>query len=116
MTQSILIAASDPGVGLRLSSSIQELGWSVAGPFHSNAEALDWLDDERVDCAILDILLNDGSAFQLAATLYRAGIPFVFFADFDARRGTIRAEFPRTPGACREAHLLELLDALEGVA
>jgi DNA-binding response OmpR family regulator len=116
MTQSILIAASDPRVGLRLSSAIQGAGWSVAGPFHSNAAALDWLDHERVDYAILDILLNDGSAFQLAATLHRAGIPLVFFAGYDAHRQMIRAEFPDAPGACREARLLDLLGALECAA
>ncbi len=113
MAQSILIAASDPIVGSHLSASIRDLGWSVAGPFRRNAEALEWLDAEQVDCAMLTILLNDGSAFPLAATLHHAHIPLVFFADFDARRGTIRAEFPNTSGACQEAHLLDLLRALE---
>src|SRR4051812_20024439 len=111
MTPSILIAASEPQVGSSLSSSIRNLGWSVAGPFRRNADALDWLGDEQADCAILDIMLNDGSAFQLAAALYRAGTPLVFFSDFNPGQNTIRAEFPRKPGVCREAQLSELLSA-----
>jgi hypothetical protein len=62
---------------------------------------------------MLTILLDDGSAFPLAATLHRAYIPLVFFADFDASRGTVRAEVPNTSGACQEARLPDLLGALE---
>jgi DNA-binding NarL/FixJ family response regulator len=114
VTHSVLVAVNEPHVGLGVSSSIRALGRLVVGPFRSNADALDRLDAERVDGAILDTLLEDGSAFQLAAALHRGGIPFVFVADFDARRKTIRAEFPDSSGVCQEAPLLDLLSALKG--
>jgi hypothetical protein len=89
------------------------LGLGGRGSCRSNAQALDRLDAEAVDGAILDILLEDGSAFQLAAALHRAATPLVFFATFDPHRKLIRAEFPDRPGACREAQLVELLRAFE---
>ena len=75
MSHSILVAASEPRVGHGLVSSIHELGRAVAGPFTSNMEALDWLGIGRVDSAILDILLEDGSALQLADALHRTRVP-----------------------------------------
>jgi DNA-binding response OmpR family regulator len=111
MTHSILVATSKSDLGSCLSSSIQDLGWAVVGPCRSNAQALDCLDAEAVDAAILDILLEDGSAFQLAAALHRAATPLVFFASFDPHRKLIQAEFPNRPGACREAQLVDLLRA-----
>ena len=113
MPHSILVAASQPSIGHGLVSSIRALGRAVAGPFPSNTEALDWLGLGRVDGAILDILLEDGSALQLADALHRDGIPYVFFAHFDAQRQAIRSEFPGRLGACQEGHLRELLTALE---
>jgi DNA-binding NarL/FixJ family response regulator len=113
MPHSILVAASEPSIGHGIVSSIRDLGRALAGPFSSNTEALDWLGVGWVDGAILDILLEDGSALQLADALHRDRIPYVFFADFDARRRAIRSEFPGRLGACQEAYLLELLTALE---
>ena len=113
MPHSILVAASEPSVGHGLVSSIRDLGRAVAGPFCSNTEALDWLGTGRVDGAILDILLEDGSALQLADALHRDSIPYVFFAHFDAQRQAIRSEFPGRLGTYQEAHLRELLSALE---
>jgi hypothetical protein len=101
MTQSFLVAARQPTLGSCLSASIRELGRSVAGPFRRNAEA--------VDDTILDILLEDGSAFQLAAALYRDGIPVVFFAGFDPHRQIIRAEFPNRPGPCQGCALYSVI-------
>jgi hypothetical protein len=101
MTQSFLVAARQPTLGSCLSASIRELGRSVAGPFRRNAEA--------VDGTILDILLEDGSAFQLAAALYRDGIPVVFFAGFDPHRQIIRAEFPNRPGPCQGCALYSVI-------
>jgi DNA-binding NarL/FixJ family response regulator len=109
MTQSFLVAARQPTLGSCLSASIRELGRSVAGPFRRNAEALNWLDAEAVDGTILDILLEDGSAFQLAAALYRDGIPVVFFAGFDPHRQIIRAEFPNRPGPCQGCALYSVI-------
>ena len=85
MPHSILITASEPSVDHGLVSSIRDLGQAVAGPFSSNTEALHWLRIGRVDGAILDILLEDGSALQLADALHRLGTPRVFFAHFDAQ-------------------------------
>src|SRR3712207_176185 len=116
MPHSILVAASQPSVGNGLVSSIRDLGRAVAGPFRSNTEALDWLGVGRVHSAILDILLEDGSALQLVDALHRDGIPYVFFAHFDAQRNVIRSEFPGRLGVCREAHLGELLAALKEAA
>jgi DNA-binding response OmpR family regulator len=80
-------------IGMSVEAYLEELGYEVVGPVPSSAAALQWLEANTPDFAILDYALEDGSCTQLAATLKQRGVPFVIYSghspdlntDFDVR-------------------------------
>jgi hypothetical protein len=110
--RTVLIAACDERTAGSLSSEFGALGCIIAGPFTSNAAAVQWLaTEERPDIAVVDALMTDGAALRLAMQLQRKGIRFVFFAAYDPVKRTIRAELPDCPGWCQDTSVRELLQA-----
>lgn len=67
-------------IGMSLEASLEEAGFSVAGPFMSNAQALEWLETGAPDIAMLDIMIKDGTSLQVARELKRRGIPFAVYS------------------------------------
>ncbi len=59
-------------------------GASVIGPFGDSVTALRCIASREPSCAILDIRLNDGVRFGVAAALKDKGIPFVFVTGLEA--------------------------------
>jgi DNA-binding NarL/FixJ family response regulator len=109
--QTVLIATGDKQTGEELCSEFGALGCTIAGPFTSNAQAVEWLATGRPDVAVVDALMTDGAALRLAMQLQQKGIQFVFFAAYDPAKRTIRAELPDSPGKCRDTSIRELLRA-----
>ena len=91
------------------------MGCLPAGPFASNAEAIDWLSDNPADIALIDVRLEDGSSLSLARVLESEHVPLVFYGAYAPADGKIHAEVPGQPGTYRESTLPELLDAFERV-
>lgn len=97
--RSILVASRDQVTCGRLAAELGGLGCFVVGPFTTNEAALGWLDGTNLaDMALLDVELADGSSLALARKLQGEGMPLVFFAGFDPRRRTLRAEEQGRPG------------------
>jgi DNA-binding LytR/AlgR family response regulator len=68
--------------GLR--RTVLDLGGVVAGPFSSARSALEYLDAQSVDFALLDIELGDGpDGYGVAEALERCGTPFIFATGYD---------------------------------
>ncbi|SCY48036.1 response regulator [Microvirga guangxiensis] len=67
-------------IGMSLEASLEEVGFAVEGPFMSCAQALDWLENDAPDIALLDIMLKDGTSLEIARTLKNRGIPFVVYS------------------------------------
>jgi DNA-binding response OmpR family regulator len=57
-------------IGMSLEASLEDAGFSVEGPFMSNAQAL----------ALLDIMIKDGTSVEIARVLKSRGIPFVIYS------------------------------------
>jgi CheY-like chemotaxis protein len=62
---------------------LEAAGATVVGPVGAVAAALDLLDTENVDAAILDIHLGEELVFPVADELERRDIPFVFATGYD---------------------------------
>jgi CheY-like chemotaxis protein len=75
--RSILIVEDEPLIAMMLEDFILSLGHAVRGPCESVAEALNALDGEPFDLAILDVNLKGESVWPVAAQLRDRGIPFV---------------------------------------
>jgi len=67
-----------------LSADLQESGFDVLGPFATVAAAMDAVQSESFDCAILDINLRGELVYPLAEELARQGIPFLFLSGYEA--------------------------------
>lgn len=61
---------------------LRELGCEVVGPVARLDEAIRLAESEPLDGAIVDVELQDGSAFPVADRLLERGVPFVFATGF----------------------------------
>lgn len=66
-------------IGMSLEASLEEAGFAVEGPFMSKEQALEWLESDAPDIALLDIMIRDGTSIEIARTLKSRGIPFAVY-------------------------------------
>jgi two-component system, response regulator PdtaR len=77
MAKSVLVVEDDFLLGMDLEATLSAAGWRVIGPAASVASALQLLESEPPDAAVLDTVLQDGLATPIAAALVSNRIPFV---------------------------------------
>lgn len=68
-----------------LEAALSSAGAEIVGPISEVSEALEQVDKNDFDVAIIDINLGGESAFTVADQLQRQSIPFVFATGYDAR-------------------------------
>jgi DNA-binding NarL/FixJ family response regulator len=73
----ILILEDDVLLAIDVAETIQEMGAEVIGPAHRVESAMDLLDAQRPDAALLDVNIIGSTSAQVANRLVREGIPFV---------------------------------------
>jgi DNA-binding NtrC family response regulator len=74
-------------IGMSLEASLEEAGFSVEGPFMSNAQALSWLESDVPDIALLDVMIKDGTSIEIARALKMRGIPFAIYSGLPPKKG-----------------------------
>jgi|GEM_PF-515595 len=75
----ILVAEDDSLLAADLEEAIRRCGHACVGPAGGLSEVLRLMENDRVDAAILDVLLRHGEKIYPAADLLAArGIPFAF--------------------------------------
>ena len=67
-------------IAMKLEDDFEAAGFKVAGAFATCRSALDWLESETPDAAVLDTTVRDGTCKDLAVELNRRGIPFVVYS------------------------------------
>ncbi len=78
----ILIVEDEALIALDLESALLGVGCLVFGPMAGLAEALQRIDEEPFDAALLDVNLSGELIFPLAELLAQRGIPFVFLTGY----------------------------------
>ncbi len=81
-TASILIVEDEIFVSDLIADILMDSGLKVAGPFRSNHECLNFLEQERPDAAILDFNIADGDSGPIAQRLIELHIPFIVTSAF----------------------------------
>lgn len=73
----VLLVDDDPMIldGLRARSEWRTMGFEVAACAEDGREALDWLEHNRADLVVTDIVMCDMSGLELARTLWERGYP-----------------------------------------
>lgn len=67
-------------IGMSLEAFLEDAGFEVAGVFMSNAQAMQWLESDAPDVAILDIMIRDGTSLEIARALKARGVPFAIYS------------------------------------
>lgn len=74
----ILIVEDEPFIALTLEDMLDELGFALAGTVSQISEALEMIERQPVDCALLDVNLGSEKIDPVADLLASRGCPFIF--------------------------------------
>lgn len=74
----ILIVEDDVLIAMDLALIVEEAGGAVIGPFHTVDAALEGLNSDRLDLAILDFNLGPSTSERIAARLAEMDVPTAF--------------------------------------
>jgi two-component SAPR family response regulator len=78
----ILIVEDEFLLAMELELLLRQRGCLVLGPVSSVSHALDLLDEEPPDVALLDVNLKGERATPIAAALMARGVPFVLITGY----------------------------------
>jgi DNA-binding response OmpR family regulator len=110
----ILVVEDEYLIATELKRWLQEAGVEVLGPVPSVEQALDLIEDERLDAAVLDINLGDGdTSFPIADRLEVLKVPYLFATgEVRTARASGYNASPRLEKPCSRADLLRILGDL----
>ena len=91
----ILIAEDSYLLASILADCIVLYGGTVVGPVQSQSSALALCKDGAVDCAVLDVKLDDGPCYPLIASLTQQGVPVLLTTGY--KQAHIPALFQALP-------------------
>ena len=94
-------------------SMLVDLGHEVIGPVGWLNQAVKAAEREDVDFALLDVTINGGKAFPLAAVLAARGMPFIFTTGYGGAR--LAAPFEDSPVLQKPYRIEDLRAAIEAV-
>jgi CheY-like chemotaxis protein len=74
----ILVVEDEAVIAFAIEDMLLDLGCEVVGPAFRVEEAQQFVRDQAMDAAILDVNLNDERSYAVAEELKRRCIPFLF--------------------------------------
>jgi hypothetical protein len=80
----VLLVEDDVLIGAAMAADVREIGFDPVGPIRSVAEALQVVEVDGIDLAIVDVRLASGNSADLAAVLKARGIPFAWVTGYSA--------------------------------
>lgn len=80
----ILVVEDDATAADLISVKLEEQGATVVGPLNSVGSALQILDTDRIDFALVDMVLRDRPADPLFQALDERGIPHIVVTGYSA--------------------------------
>lgn len=97
-------------IAMSLEAYFEDVGYAVH-ILTSIAQAHAWLKNNTPEVAILDFMLRDGPATQLASELHSRGVPFIVYSGY-ARHLGVPAQLQDVPWLEKPTHREDLLNAL----
>jgi CheY-like chemotaxis protein len=91
----VMIVEDEALVAMALREALDELGFSVLGPFNRISEAMIALRNNHIDAAVLDVNLGGELIYPLADVLAADHVPFVFITGYGAEE--IEPRYARVP-------------------
>jgi DNA-binding response OmpR family regulator len=109
----ILLVEDDELIGSFLAEVLGEWGFHCAGPVSDIFSALYKAETERIDAALLDVILLDQHDYEVMEALEARGIPFGFLSAMP--RGALPLKWSGHPfleKPCGESAILKMLQFL----
>ena len=109
----VLVVEDEFLVAMLIEEMLESAGCVVIGPFPRVPEALDAVDRDPCDAAVLDVNLGGERIDPVAAALSRRNVPFVFVSGY----GTIGlpGDYSDRPRICKPFKLAELLGTVSSL-
>jgi CheY-like chemotaxis protein len=109
----VLVVEDEYLVAVLIEEMLESAGCIVTGPVARLPEALDAVDHEDYDAAVLDVNLAGERVDPVAQALSRRKVPFVFVTGYGS--GVLSEEFAERPRLCKPFRMAELLSALSDI-
>ena len=107
----ILVVEDEWMIADHLSMMLKDIGCLFVGPVATIADALVKIDEEQIDCALLDANLNGDSSAPIAGALASKSVPFVMvtgYGGLELPTAEMNAA-PRLGKPFMESELIEIL-------
>jgi len=106
----VLVVEDEYLVAMLIKDILEGAGCVVMGPVPRLSEALDAVDHDTCDAAILDVNLAGERIDPVARALSRRNVPFVFVTGYGP--GGLPREFTQRPRVCKPFRMDDLLGTL----
>lgn len=91
----VLVVEDEAFLAFEMVENLEALGAVPLGPIASVEEGLRFIETaDRIDAALLNVMLRRQEAFPVADELRKRGVPFVFVTGSDK---AVKARFPGVP-------------------
>ena len=108
----VLVVEDEFIIALDLSETVKDLGFDLEGPFEGNEDAIEAIEVDMPDLAILDVFTADGEVYPLADRLSEAGVPIVFHSGH-VTPAEVMARYPDAQACAKPCPPDQLIDALQ---
>jgi len=109
----VLVVEDEFLVATLIEDMLKSAGCVVSGPIPRVADALDAVDHETYDAAVLDVNLAGDRIDPVADALSRRNVPFMFVTGYSA--GAVPVGFAKRPRLCKPFKLADLLSTLSSL-
>jgi len=108
----VLVVEDEFIIALDLSETVRDLSYALEGPYADGEGALNAIEDELPDCAILDVFTADGDVYPLADRLTEAGVPIIFHSGH-VSPSEVRERYPQAWACAKPCSPNKLIDVLQ---
>jgi DNA-binding NtrC family response regulator len=105
-----LIIEDQALIAMSVEAYLEDVGFAVQ-TVTSITQGREWLKDNTPEFVILDFMLKDGPATELAGELHRRGIPFIVYSGYSRHLG-VPSELQEVPWLEKPTRREDLLNAL----
>ena len=109
----ILVVEDEFLVATLIEDMLVAAGCVVAGPVPRLSEALEAVDHETFDAAVLDVNLGGDRVYPVADALSRRNVPFVFVTGYGT--SGLPGEYAERPRLCKPFKMADLLNQLSSL-
>ena len=109
----VLVVEDEFLVAVLIEEMLQSAGCVVSGPVSRVADALNAVDCDTYDVAVLDVNLAGERIDRVADALSRRNVPFLFVTGYSV--GSLPADFAERPRVCKPFKMADLLCTLSNL-